>query len=132
MQRLAKALEGKRRHLLGHDGIIHERPSLVTDEDRAWLGSRLETRGEVNRAPDDGVVHAVLAPEVPDRAEAGIDAHPCAEGTVKTTLSPLAVELGDTLLHFDSHRHADLGVLCYTPGFRVTKESYDRVPNKFV
>ncbi len=50
--------------------------SLVGHEDAADLGVRFEPGGEVHLVADDGVVHAVRAAEVADRAEARVDADP--------------------------------------------------------
>src|SRR5829696_8201237 len=61
------------------DLVLHMREGLVRDQDAAGRRLVLEPRGEVHGAADDGVVHAVLAAEIADRAVAGVDADAAAQ-----------------------------------------------------
>src|SRR5262249_3267652 len=72
---------------------------------------------------DDGVVHAVLAAEIPHGAVSGVDAHACPERALVTLLAPFGVKLGDARLHLERHRHACLGVLGDALGFGSPKKA---------
>jgi len=48
---------------------------LVADHDLAAFRDALQAQGQVRLGADDGVVHAVVAAEISDVAEAGVDAH---------------------------------------------------------
>src|SRR5262249_10140937 len=73
------------------------------------------------------IVHPLLAAEISDRTEAGIDPHSGADGSLKTNKMPFGFELCDALLHFDCHCHACLGVFGDTPGFRIAEKGDNRV-----
>src|SRR5438876_30848 len=75
--------------------VAHEHEGLVAQDDPARLRDRLQTRGEIGLGADDRVIHPVVAAEIADVAEAGVDAHPHAEGLFDAALSPLHVELGE-------------------------------------
>ena len=55
------------------------------------LGDRLQPRGEVRLGADDRVVHPVVAAEIADVAEAGIDAHAHAERLLDASLRHFAL-----------------------------------------
>src|SRR5262249_16662322 len=66
---------------------------------------------EISLGADDRVIHPVVAAEIADVAEAGVDAHAHAEGLLDAALAPLHVELGEAALHVQGHRQARLCVL---------------------
>src|SRR6476660_5461067 len=57
----------------------YERIRLIPDDDVSGLRDRLQPCGKVRFRADDRVIHAVATAEIPDVAEAGIDAHAYAE-----------------------------------------------------
>src|SRR5215207_9508330 len=79
LDRVGQALDPDLAARLAMDLVLHMREGLVGDQDAAGRRLVLEPRGEVHGAADDGVVHAVLAAEIADRAIAGVDADTAAQ-----------------------------------------------------
>ena len=92
----------------------------------------LQPRGEVHRAADHGVVHAVFAAEIADRAIAGVDADPAAQRRLDAAVAPFLRQFADALLHGDRHLHAGQRILLHAERRRIAEEHDDGVADIFV
>ena len=130
--RAADALHRDRRQRVRPHHVAHERVRLVGEHDPAGLGDRLEARREVRLGADDRVLDAVLAAEVPDVAEARVDAHADAERALDAVAAPLRVQRRETALHLDCHAQAGFRVRLDAARLGVAEEDDDRVPDELV
>src|SRR5215213_4772540 len=130
--RVGEALDPDLAARLAMDLVLHMGEGLVRDQDAAGRRLVLEPRGEVHGAADDGVVHAVLAAEIADRAIAGVDADAAAQRRLDAGVAPGAGELADALLHGERHRDAGERVLLDAAALGVAEEHHDCVADIFV
>src|SRR6516164_5101677 len=72
--RVGDALQRDRLQRARAHHVAHEHEGLVAQHDPARLRNRLQTRGEIGLGADDRVVHPVVAAEIADVAETGVDA----------------------------------------------------------
>ena len=82
-------------------------------QDAVQAGMGLKARGQVHHTAYDGVVHAVLAAEIPHRAIASIDADAEVKGPFGAELLPFGLQLAQAPLHGNGHAHAGACVLLY-------------------
>jgi hypothetical protein len=130
--RLADALDHDRGQGLGMDLVLDQGIGLMGHEDAAELGMGLQPRGEIHLAPDDRVVHPVLAAEIADGAEAGIDADAELKGLLGPDVHPFALQLPHAALHGDAHLDAGQRILAHAAGVRIAEEGEDRIADVFV
>ena len=83
----------------------------------------LQPRGEVRLGTDDRIVHPVVAAEIADIAEAGIDAHPHPERLLDAALAPFGIQLRQPALHLERHAQAGAGILGDALGLGIAEEA---------
>src|SRR5262249_17874859 len=105
---------------------------LMAHENAAQLSMRLQARREVNFVANDGVIHAVLAPEVAHRAVTRVDSDPQLERLFQSGIAPLELELSHSLLHRDGHLDACHRILLDPLRLRIAEERHDRIANVLV
>ena len=130
--RLGEALDLDRRLFLDRHVVLDQGIGLVAEQDAVDLRIRLETRGQVHGAADDGVVHAVVAAEIADRAIAGVDADAEMKGLLGAEFQPLGLQLAEPPQHGDGHAHASPRILLHPFRFRIAKKHHDGVADIFV
>jgi hypothetical protein len=118
--------------LLSQNRFLDQRVCFVCQQNAAEIGVRLQPRCQIHLVSDDRVVHAIVAAEVSDRAETGIDADAKLEDVFLTPLAPLGLQIAHSLLHRNRHSHACDSVLPRSPGFRISKKQHDGVADEFV
>ena len=128
----ADAFHRNRRQRAGDNGVADQRVGLVTDDDLAGFGDRLQPRGEVRLRSDDCVVPAIVAAEISDVAETRIDAHANLERVLNSAAAPFCVEAGNALLHLDRHAQTGSGILGVTLGLRVAEKYQHGVTDEFI
>ncbi len=121
--RLGEALHLDRRLLLGGHLVLHQRIGLVTHEDAVDLGIGLQPRGQIHRAADDRIIHAVLAAEIADGDVARVDADAQVKRLLGAELLPFGSQLPQAPQHGDRHAHARAGVLLDAPRFRDRRKT---------
>ena len=129
---MGDALDADVAMLLAADLVLDVRKGLVRNEDPARSGRLFEPRRKVHAAADDRVVHAVLAAEVADGAEPGVDADPALQRPLDARISPHALQLVHPLAHGDGHAHAGQRVLLDAARLRVAEEDDDGVADVLV
>ena len=82
-------------------------------QDAVQAGMGLEACRQVHHAANNGVIHAVLAAEIPHGAIAGIDADAEVKGPFGAELLPFGLQLAQAPLHGNGHAHAGACVLLY-------------------
>ena len=104
----------------------------LRDEDTAGVRRSLQPRGEVHRAPDNGVIHPRIAAKVAHDARTGVNAHAALQGKAKVLRPPHVLQLGQTRPHGQSHLNTGHRVLLRTAAFRIAKECDNRIAHELV
>jgi hypothetical protein len=95
-------------------------------------GGLFQSRRDVDRSPDDGVVEPVLRAEVAHRAVTGIDPKSDVKWLRADHIRPRVAQLPCPLSHPDSHSNTSDCIFFATPRLRISKEDHYPVANEFV
>src|SRR5262249_38296671 len=87
---------------------------------------------EIHTATDDGVVHPIIATEVSDGAETGVDSSSATWRLFNARGTPDAIQFVHFLAHGDRHLHACHRIRLDAFGFRIAKEDENGVADVFV
>ena len=93
---------------------------------------RFEPGRKVHAAADYGVIHPVIATEIPDRAYAGIDAHPALQGLFQSRLPPNYIQLLHALAHCNRHGDAGYRIFLDSKRLGIAEKDDDGVADIFV
>src|SRR6516165_847219 len=125
-------LDGDAPTLLTMDSVANIRVGFKGYEDLARSCGSLKPGSKINAAADDGVVHPILAAEVPYSAVARVDSDPALEGLFDARRPPHGLQREHPLPHGDGHLDAGEGVLLDAACLRIAEEDDDGVADVLV
>src|SRR5262249_51184189 len=118
--------------LLTTNLVFDESVSFIRDKNLARRSHLFKPAREIHTATDDGVVHPIIATEVSDGAETGIDSSSATWRLFNARGSPDAIQFVHFLAHGDRHLHACHRIRLDAFGFRIAKEDENGVADVFV
>src|SRR5262245_9496592 len=87
------------------DGVVHQSPGRVAEENPSRLAGNLQASGEIHLPADGRVVQAPLRAEVADAGDPGVDPDANLERVLDALELPTLAQQSEPLLHLDRHLH---------------------------
>src|SRR6516162_10092075 len=118
--------------LLTTDLLFDKSVSLIRNKNPTRWSYLFEPGCEIYTAADNGVVHPVLATEIPDGAETSINSNSTAWRFFNSRGSPHALQFTHSLPHGDRHLYACCCIRLNSFGIWVAEEDEDGVSDVLV